>query len=179
MSRGEPRSGHDRHVHVLGVSFDPHRIIYATIILMVTLTAAGDIDIDLIQGQGIGDLTAVVLFPLLALSLAHSFSDALDIQIRTGKRLVRADRLALLRDALQYLAVGVPVVIFGLIMSVLGGSMATVIEISNNVYALSLVFWGAYAARAAGLRKWGQVRFGLVYGLLGMTIVIVEYFIVH
>jgi len=47
------------------------------------------------------------------------------------------------------------------------------------VYALSLVFWGAYAARAAGLGKWGQVRFGLVYGLLGMTIVIVEYFIVH
>ena len=74
---------------------------------------------------------------------------------------------------------GVPVVIFGLIMSVFGGSMATVIEISNNVYALSLVFWGAYAARAAGLGKWGQVRFGLVYGLLGMTIVIVEYFIVH
>jgi len=36
---------------VLGVSFDPHRIIYATIILMVTLTAAGDIDIDLIQGR--------------------------------------------------------------------------------------------------------------------------------
>lgn len=179
MSSSESLNGHDLQVHLLGIPFDPHRIIYATIILMVTLTAAGDIDIDVIQGQGIGDLTAVVLFPLIALSLAHSFSDALDIQIRTGKRLVRAERLRLLRDAFQYVAVGLPVIIFGLIVSASGGSMKTVVEVGTDVYAISLVFWGVYAARAAGLGKWAQARFGLVYGILGTTIVIVEYAVMH
>lgn len=169
----------DRLVHLGRIPFDPHRLIYATIILMVTLTAAGDIDIDAIEGQGILDLVAIVFFPLLALSMAHSFSDALDIQIRTGKRLVRADRIRLLLDALQYLSVGVPVVIVGVVVSLAGGKIDVAVDVAGNLYALSLIVWGVVAARAAGLGPWVQVRFGLVYGLLGLGIVVVEYAILH
>lgn len=166
-------------VAVLGHRFDPHRVIYATIILMVTLTAAGDVDIDVIQGKGLGDLATVAFFPLLALSMAHSFSDALDIQIRTGQRLTRADRLRLLRDALQYLAVGIPTIVIGLAVAIFGAEETLAVDISVDLYALSLVFWGAYAARSAGLGPWAQARFGLVYGFLGFAIVIVEYAVLH
>jgi hypothetical protein len=154
-------------------------VIYATIILIVTLTAAGDIDIDGRDGRGLVDLVAIVFFPLLALSMAHSFSDALDIQIRTGRRLVRADRIRLALDALQYLSVGVPVLIVGIVVSVAGGNIDLAVDIASDLYALSLIVWGVVAARAAGLGRWGQFRFGLVYGLLGLGIVVVEYIIVH
>ncbi len=172
-------AGHHPEVAVLGHRFDPHRVIYATIILMVTLTAAGDVDVDVIAGQGLWDLITIAFFPLLALSMAHSFSDALDIQIRTGHRLQRSDRLVLARDALQYLAVGVPVVIIGVVVSLTTGSTSQAVDLSVDLYAISLIFWGVYAARAAGLGAWGQVGFGLVYGLLGFAIVMVEYAILH
>ena len=42
------------------------------------------------------DLMVVVFAPLTALSLAHAFSDALDVQIRTGKRLSAKERRHLL-----------------------------------------------------------------------------------
>ena len=170
---------HHRMVHVGRIPFDPHRLIYATIILMVTLAAAGDVDIDIINGQGLGDLLAIVFFPLLALSLAHSFSDAIDIQIRTGRRLTRADRLVLFRDGLQYLSVGVPVLILGAVVEIAGGSVGTAVDVAGDLYALSLIFWGVFAARAAGLGGWAQARYGLVYGALGLSIVIVEYVILH
>lgn len=179
MSQADVETGHHRKVHVGRIAFDPHRLIYATIILMVTLAAAGDVDIAIIDGRGLGDLLAIVFFPLLALALAHSFSDAIDIQIRTGKRLTRTDRLVLLRDGLQYLSVGVPVIILGLVVSLAGGNIVTAVDVASDVYALSLVFWGVFAARAAGLGKWAQVRFGLIYGVLGVSIVVVEYVILH
>ncbi len=171
--------GEHGEVAVLGHRFDPHRVIYATIILMVTLTAAGDVDIDVIEGQGLPDLLSIAFFPLLALSMAHSFSDALDVQIRTGSRLTRPDRLRLLRDALQYLAVGVPVVIIGIVVSFAGGSTVDAVDLSVDLYAISLVFWGVYAARSAGLGGWVQARYGAVYGILGFAIVAVEYAVMH
>jgi len=93
--------------------------------------------------------------------------------------LTRADRLVLLRDGLQYLSVGVPVIILGVVVSISGGNIGTVVDIAGDLYALSLIFWGVFAARAAGLGKWAQVRYGLVYGALGLGIVIVEYAILH
>jgi hypothetical protein len=169
----------DRVVHLGRIPFDPHRVIYATIILVVTLTAAGDLDIDGRDGRGLIDLVTIVFFPLLALSMAHSFSDALDIQIRTGRRLVRSDRIRLFLDAMQYLSVGVPVVIVGIVVSVAGGNIDVAVDVAGNMYALSLIVWGVVAARAAGLGRWVQVRFGLVYGLLGLGIVVVEYAVLH
>lgn len=179
MSEADVDVRHHRIVHVGRIPFDPHRLIYATIILMVTLAAAGDVDIDIINGQGLGDLLAIVFFPLLALAFAHSFSDAIDIQIRTGRRLTRADRLVLLRDGLQYLSVGIPVIILGAVVAISGGSISTVVDVAGDLYSVSLIFWGVFAARAAGLGKWAQVRYGLVYGALGLSIVIVEYAILH
>jgi hypothetical protein len=111
--------------------------------------------------------------------MAHSFSDALDIQIRTGRRLVRSDRIRLFLDAMQYLSVGVPVVIVGIVVSVAGGNIDVAVDVAGNMYALSLIVWGVVAARAAGLGRWVQVRFGLVYGLLGLGIVVVEYAVLH
>jgi len=75
--------------------------------------------------------------------------------------------------------VGVPVLILGAVVEIAGGSVGTAVDVAGDLYALSLIFWGVFAARAAGLGGWAQARYGLVYGALGLSIVIVEYVILH
>ena len=77
----------EKHVQLFvgKIAFDPHRLIYATIILMVSLAVYNQ-EAESWSGTPFMDLVVVVFAPLLALSLAHAFSDALDVQIRTGKR---------------------------------------------------------------------------------------------
>ena len=83
----------EKHVqlYVGKIAFDPHRLIYATIILMVALAVYNQ-EAESWSGTPFMDLVVVVFAPLLALSLAHAFSDALDVQIRTGKRLSAKER---------------------------------------------------------------------------------------
>ena len=92
----------EKHVqlYVGRVAFDPHRLIYATIILMVALAVYNQ-EAESWSGTPFMDLVVVVFAPLLALSLAHAFSDALDVQIRTGKQLSAKERRHLLGIAVQ------------------------------------------------------------------------------
>ena len=68
------------------VSMDPHRIIYSTILLMTAYAIydEGSLPID---RRGYIALFGLSIGPLFALAMAHVFSDALDLQIRNGRRL--------------------------------------------------------------------------------------------
>lgn len=165
-------------VRFLGLVWDPHRLIYATLILMVAL-AIYEESTEPFSQETIGDVIAVVLAPLFALAMAHAFSDALDIQVRTGRRLSRADRRRLLNDGVQYLAVGVPVIALAVIDVFVGSSGVFVIDVSQALGVGSLFFWGAFAARRAGLDRWAQLRFAFIYGFLGLLVIVVELLLTH
>lgn len=169
--------GHAR-IHLLGMRLDPHRLIYATLIMMVAL-AVFDEDADPFTGSSVTDVFVVVIMPLAALSLAHGFSDAIDIQIRTRRRLVRADRRHILSTSLQYILVGVPVLVLAVVFSLVGLRVELATNIGEILGQVSLLFWGAFAARSAGLGKWAQVRFALVYSFLGSLIIVVELLVMH
>ena len=139
--------GHTR-ISVAGIRFDAHRLIYATIILLVSLAIYND-EVESFTGNGFFDLLVVVVMPLLALSCAHAFADALDIQIRTRRRLTAHDRRHLLGATCQYLSVGVPVLHLGLVFEVIGGQAWQASEWGQAVGTLSLFLWGAFAARAS------------------------------
>lgn len=173
-------TGSDGHTFVtlLGIRFDAHRLIYATIIMLVSLAIYND-DAESFSGTRFVDLSIVVVLPLLALSFAHAFSDALDIQIRTRHRLTAEDRRQLLRAGFQYLSVGIPVLVIGIIFEISGGVASDASEWGQTLGVLSLFGWGAFAARAAGLGFWPQVRFAIVYGLLGVGIISVELALLH
>lgn len=166
------------HIRIIGIEFDAHRLIYATIILLVAL-ALYDEDAKTFTGTRFVDLLVVVLLPLLALSFAHAFSDALDIQIKTRQRLTTTDRRHLLAAAFQYVSVGIPVLVIGGVFELAGGEAGQASEWGQILGVLSLFGWGAFAARAAGLGAWAQVRFALVYGFLGLVIITVELALVH
>ena len=135
----------EKHVqlYVGKVAFDPHRLIYATIILMLALAVYNQ-EAESWSGTPFMDLVVVVFAPLLALSLAHAFSDALDVQIRTGKRLSAKERRHLLGIAVQYVAVGVPVVALGLVWLTVQQDPRAVVRVAEALGVASLFFWGAF-----------------------------------
>jgi hypothetical protein len=173
-------TGPDGHtlITIFGIRFDAHRLIYATIIMLVALAIYDD-EVQSFSGTRFIDLFIVVVLPLLALSFAHAFSDALDIQIKTRHRLTAHDRRHLLAAGLQYLSVGIPVLAIGILYELTGGEAGQASEWGQALGVLSLFWWGAFAARASGLGGWVQVRFAIVYGLLGFGIVMVELAFIH
>ena len=89
------------------ITMDPHRIIYATIMLM-TAYAIYDEGTDPLKAGPIIEIIGLSLAPLFALAMAHAFSDGLDLQIRNDRRLTRHDRRHLFGTNLQYLYVAIP-----------------------------------------------------------------------
>jgi hypothetical protein len=161
-----------------GLTFDPHRLIYATIILMTTM-AIFDEGTDPFTKGPLLSLVGVVVAPLFALTMAHAFSDALDVQIRNGRRLTWADRRRVVVDNLEYLYVAVPPIALTVFLAFLGWDANDVVGLVQILGTVSLFLWGMFAARQARLRTWTQVRFGFNYAVMGLVVVAVELLITH
>lgn len=161
-----------------GLSFDAHRVIYATIILMTAL-AIYDEGHDPLRAIPILTMFGIAVAPLFALAMAHAFSDALDLQIRNGRRLTGKDRRHLLAENLEYLYVAIPPLLLAAILSVLGWGAQDVVGIVQLLGTASLAMWGVFAARTAGLGRWAQVRFGVGYAFMGLIVIGVEQALTH
>ena len=166
-------------IRILGLSFDPHRIIYATIILIATLSIYDDSIPEEFDSFTALALAAVMIAPLFALTMAHAFSDALDLQIKRGRRLNGHDRRHLLGLNLEYLYIAIPPLALALVLGPTSIAPEAIIDIIVVLGLISLFFWGMFAAQKAGLRRWGQIRFGVNYLAMGLIIVIVELILTH
>lgn len=160
------------------VTFDPHRVIYSTIILM-TAFAIYDEGKDPFSAVPLVTMFGIALAPLFALTMAHAFSDALDLQIRNGRRLTGHDRRHLITTNLEYLYVAIPPILLGSVLAMLGWNANDVVTTMQVLGLASLVFWGVFAARTARLGAWTQVRFGISYGVMGMIVILVELILTH
>lgn len=165
-------------VRIGRLQFDPHRLIYSTIILMTAL-ALFDEGTASLDTHTVLTMMGVLFAPLFALSMAHAFSDALDLQITRGRRLTRRDRLHVLGKNLEYLYVAVPPAIVTLLLGPTDLPGNVIVDIILAMGLLSLFFWGSYAARKARLGVGAQVRLGFNYGVMGLIVVIVELILTH
>lgn len=165
-------------VRILGLQFDPHRLIYSTVILMTAL-AIYDPGPETAGQSVLVTIVAVTIAPLFALTMAHVFSDALDLQIRLGRRLNGRDRRHLLASNLEYMYIAVPPTLLAIVLSLAGMQAVPIIDAVLWLMLASLFFWGVYAARAARLSGWLQLRFGLSYGVMGLIIVLIEIALTH
>ena len=157
---------------------DPHQIIYGTIMLMVAYALYNEGTDPLGRGPLL-ELIAVSFAPLIALAMAHGFSEALDFQIRHSRRLSRSDRWQLARENAKYLLIAVPPIILMTILTIFGWDANVIIEVLQVLGLLSLAFWGAYAARKAGLGRGRQFTFALGYGVMGALVIAIELIITH
>ncbi len=132
----------------------------------------------LIEGAWL-ELVGIAIAPLFALTMAHAFSDALDLQIRYGRRLNGHDRRSLLAKNLQYMYIAVPPIVILAILAVLHVDANDAVDGILLLGIASLFFWGSFAARKARLGWLRQVTFGVSYGLMGVLVLIVELAITH
>jgi hypothetical protein len=157
---------------------DPHKIIYGTIMLMVGYALYDEGTDPLGTGPLIG-LMAVSFAPLFALAMAHAFSEALDFQIRHARRLTWADRLRLFRENVTFLLIAIPPIIIMTALAALHWDANDIVGLIQVLGLLSLAFWGAYAARKAGLGGARQFTFAVSYGFMGLIVIAVELAITH
>lgn len=173
-----PSGPPDLKLRFLGLTFDAHRVIYATIILMTAL-AIYDEGTDPLRAVPLLAMFGVTLAPLFALAMAHAFSDALDIQIRTGRRLTGRDRRHLIAENMEYLYIAVPPILLTAVLSAFRWDANDVVGVVQLLGLASLGLWGAFAARLAGLSRWTQARFAFGYAVMGAIVITVELILTH
>ncbi len=160
------------------IEMDPHRIIYATIMLMTAWSIFDEGTLPLSEGP-YAELIGISIAPLFALSMAHAFSDALDMQIRNGRRLTRRDRLHLLGTNLQYLYVAVPPLLLISVLAILHWDANDIIGLVMLLGLVSLGWWGYFAGRKAGVGRLRRWSFAANYSLMGLVVIIVELVLTH
>lgn len=160
------------------LSMDPHRIIYATILLMTAYAIYDEGTAPLRTGSYLA-LLGLSLAPLFALAMAHAFSDALDLQIRNQRRLTGSDRRHLLATNLQYLYVAIPPMLLIVALGLLQWDANDVLTVVQLMGLLSLAWWGYYAGRKAGVSPVRRWSFALNYALMGLIVIAVELILTH
>lgn len=168
----------DLQLHVWRLSLDPHRIIYSTILLMTAYAIYDEGTLPL-DRRGYIALFGLSIGPLFALAMAHAFSDALDLQIRNGRRLSGHDRRHLLATNLQYLYVAVPPLIVIAALGTLRWDANDVLGIVQILGLLSLGWWGWYAGMKAGVTIARRAWFAVSYTVMGMVVIAVELVLTH
>lgn len=180
MSQDDVADPEDLRIQILRARLDPHRIIYGTIILMTAFALYDDRGND--QPLSIESFLAmcgIVIAPLFALAMAHSFSEALDMQIRLRRGLTGPDRRLLFRTNMQYLYIAVPPLCVVIVLSLLGMDPVDVISVVQLLGLVSLYAWGTYAGRKAGLGRGRRYLMGVGYMLAGATVIAVELALTH
>lgn len=173
-----PSDLHDPRIAFGPFRLDPRTITYSTILMLTAVALLNPQS----ETMTAGDLLVgfwVLLGPLFAISMAHGFSEAIDLQIRYRRRLTWADRRHLAAVNLQYLIIGVIAFVVLLVPFALGWSTEAALNLMYVLGVGSLMFWGGVAAYKAGLPRGRQIVLGLNYGILGFMIVIVEVWIRH
>jgi hypothetical protein len=160
------------------ISMDPHRIIYATILLMTAYAIYDEGTVPLKTGAYV-DLLGLSIGPRFALAMAHAFSDALDLQIRNQRQLTGHDRRHLMWTNLQYLYVAIPPMLLILGLGLLQWDANVVLECVQLMGLVSLAWWGYYAGRKAQVSRPRRWMFALNYALMGLVVIAVEQVIAH
>jgi hypothetical protein len=160
------------------ISMDPHRIIYATILLM-TAYAIYDEGTTPIQTGPYFELLGLSIAPLFALAMAHAFSDALDLQIRNQRRLTGSDRRHLVASNLQYLYVAIPPMVLITVLALLAWDANDILGLVQLLGLVSLGWWGYFAGRKAGVGRFRRWTFAINYSLMGLVVILVELILTH
>lgn len=150
-----------------------HRAIYGTVIVMAALAVfdAENPDVSLL------DVVTVVLAPLVALAAAHTFSDLGDRQIALRRPLSAADWRHLLAENLEYLYVAVPPLVALVVAVESDFDVAEAVGLLLLLGTASLAFWGWLAGRRAGFTAGWQALTAVLYGLVGLAVVVLELFL--
>ena len=145
-------------------SYSVDRIVYTTITLMSVL-----IVYDGWEHLRIVAVVGVVVGPVLAMVISHTFAALIALQTEAGGGPGRGDRLRIVRREVLFLLFCVPPLVMLLGQYLLGVSITQAIRVTLWVGVASLAWWGYVAGRRSRRRGWGlvvAVAAGLAVGLV-------------
>ncbi len=157
---------------------DPHNIVYATIILLVSMDVLQYRDEEG-DGVSLAEFLVLTIGPLVMVAVAHSFAGAIEIQVRQRRRLIAADYRNLGLTVLQYASVAVIPSLLAIGLTAGGQPAITSASITEILGLISLVLWGYYAGWASGRGHAGRIGNAVLYGLVGVAIIVLELAISH
>lgn len=140
------------------------RLIYTTVTLLSVL-----IIYDGWATLQFWDVVAVIVGPIVAIFLSHAFGAELGMRVALGRPLTGTERRAVILEESRFLLILVPPLLILTVLALAGVSNNAIIRIIVGVGVLSLGFWGAVAARRAGLTGWSLTAaalFGLAVGCI-------------
>jgi hypothetical protein len=110
------------------------------------------------------DAVAIILGPVIAMVIGHTFAASLSDQAALGRRPTRRELLRTVRRESRFVLVAVPQIVLLFVLTLAGLSLNDTIRVLIWVGAASLGFWGGVAAQRAGLGGWG-IALGVIAGL--------------
>jgi hypothetical protein len=143
------------------------RVVYATVVLMSVL-AVYDGWAELTSFLGVA---IVIVAPLVALGVAHLFSEVIEEHYRLQRPLTGAEWRRLSLGQLRILVAGVPPLV------ILGIGWLSPLDERRTIAVLlwtgvaTLVVLSLVAARRAGIRGWRLAVAGLGGGLVGLIVI--------
>jgi len=164
---------------------NPRILVYGTLIQLVALVIAGDsVTTELADGRQMDlttwwDLTLIAVFPLVAVAVAHGFSEALDVQVREHRKLTWHDRAEIALANVQFLYIAVIPSLILLPALAQRWPVTDALDLLLACGVLSLFGWGILVARTARLNILRQIWYGLSYLVLGLGVVALEIFAMH
>lgn len=164
---------------------NPRILVYGTLIQLVALVLASDAvtgELPSEQRMTIAawwNFTLISVFPLIAVAVAHAFSEALDLQVREHRRLTWHDRFDIALANVQFLYVALVPSVLLLLPLAQRWSTTDALDLLLACGVLSLFGWGILVARISGLKFLRQLWFGTCYLVLGLGVVALELFAMH
>jgi len=155
------------HLHLGPVEIRLERVVYATVVLMSVL-AVYDGWAELTSFLGVA---IVIVAPLVALGIAHLFSEAIEEHYHLQRALTGAEWRALALDQLTIMVAAVPPLV------VLGIGWVSPLDERSTIGLLlwtgvaTLVALSLVAASRAGIRGWRLAVAGLSGGLVGLIVI--------
>jgi hypothetical protein len=144
------------------------RIIYTTITMMSVL-----IIYDGWQKLRLIDVIGVIVGPVVAMFLAHTFSAAMAKHVEAERVLTLSEWLAIVRMQAPFLFLFVPPVVIVSVLFAFGMTLSDSIMVTLWVGVASLGYWAGVVGKRAGIVGWrlaGVIVAGLVIGIVVLLI---------
>ncbi len=159
----------DRPVNRLQQPVLVDRIVYATITIMSVL-----IIYDGWQHLRLIDVAGVIIGPVLAMFLAHTFSAAVAQHVEAERILTGKEWREVVRIQVPFLLLCVPPLAIVTFLYAVGVSLSDGIRVTLWFGTASLGYWGFVAGRRAGFVGWRMVMVVIAGLLIGVVILLIQ-----
>jgi hypothetical protein len=156
-------------VRFRGVVLDLETLAYATVVVMSVLAVYSNW-----QNLSFAAAALVVVAPVLALAVAHAFSEVMHAHALKQRPMTAQELRSTALHQTQLLIAALPPMIVLVIGRLTPGTQQNVRAVVLGTGVVTLIVLAALASRRAGYRGWKCVVASLTGGLIGLVVILLQ-----